>query len=255
MEFIRAHYAEITVILFILVAVLLLMILSFNRYFAKYFSNRKFQINTSFQVDAESQEKQFVISIFNKNINDVRVSGFGYVYQNQNIDFYKSFLKAEELPNDHKIVIPSRDFIFAKIDVMTLKTIISDINKGNTSVRSLKVFVTDSQGLTAQARAKAVRKQLHYHLEKDRIERLKEEIIQTEKTLLETQKQVYEFYGFNVPEEISFSWQFTDDAEDESQESYKEAPASFGKEFEISITRLKESLSNRFRGIKRLFEF
>jgi multimeric flavodoxin WrbA len=73
--------------------------------------------------------------------------------------------------------------------------------------------------------------------------------------VLETQKQVYEFYGFNVPEEISFSWQFTDDAEDESQESYKEAPASFGKEFEISITRLKESLSNRFRGIKRLFEF
>ena len=73
--------------------------------------------------------------------------------------------------------------------------------------------------------------------------------------VLETQKQVYEFYGFNVPEEISFSWQFTDDSEDESQESYKEAPASFGKEFEISITRLKESLSNSFRGIKRLFEF
>lgn len=73
--------------------------------------------------------------------------------------------------------------------------------------------------------------------------------------VLETQKQVYEFYGFNVPEEISFSWQFTNDAEDESQESYKEAPASFGKEFEISITRLKESLSNHFRGIKRLFEF
>jgi multimeric flavodoxin WrbA len=73
--------------------------------------------------------------------------------------------------------------------------------------------------------------------------------------VLETQKQVYEFYGFNVPEEISFSWQFTDDAEDESQESYKEAPASCGKEYEISITRLKESLSNRFRGIKRLFEF
>ena len=73
--------------------------------------------------------------------------------------------------------------------------------------------------------------------------------------VLETQKKVYEFYGFNVPEEISFNWQFTDDSNDESQESYKEAPAAFGKEFEISITRLKESLSNRFKGIKRLFEF
>ncbi|MCF7930800.1 MAG: hypothetical protein K9L02_04780 [Acholeplasmataceae bacterium] len=172
MQFIRDNFAEITVILFIIVTILLLMILSFNRYFVKYFSNKKFQINTSYQVDAASQEKQFVISIFNKNINDVRISGFGYVYQNQNIDFYKNYLVAEDLPKDHKIVIPSRDFIFAKIDVLTLKTIISDINRGDTSVRSLKVFVTDSQGLTAQSRAKAVRKQLHYHLEKDRIERL-----------------------------------------------------------------------------------
>jgi multimeric flavodoxin WrbA len=73
--------------------------------------------------------------------------------------------------------------------------------------------------------------------------------------VLETQKQVYEFYGFNVPDEISFSWQFTEDANDESQKSYKEAPKEFGKEFEISITRLKESLSNKFTGIKRLFEF
>ena len=73
--------------------------------------------------------------------------------------------------------------------------------------------------------------------------------------VLETQKKVYEFYGFNVPEEISFNWQFTDDSNDESQESYKEAPKVFGREFEISITRLKESLSNRFKGIKRLFEF
>jgi len=76
-----------------------------------------------------------------------------------------------------------------------------------------------------------------------------------ESEVLETQKQVYEFYGFNVPDEISFSWQFTQDSNDERQKSYKEAPAAFGKEFEISITRLKESLSNRYRGIKRLFEF
>lgn len=73
--------------------------------------------------------------------------------------------------------------------------------------------------------------------------------------VLDTQKQVYEFYGFNVPKEISFNWQFTDDSNDETQESYKEAPIAFGREFEISITRLKESLSIRFKRIKRLFEF
>ena len=195
MQFIRDNYAEITVILFIIVTILLLMILSFNRYFVKYFSNKKFQINTSYQVDAASQEKQFVISIFNNNINDVRISGFGYVYQNQNIDFYKNYLEAEDLPKDHKIVIPSRDFIFAKINVLTLKTIISDINRGDTGVRSLNVFVTDSLGLTAQAKAKAVRKQLHYHLEKDRIERLvkikeQKRTVKADEALFKRQKKI-----------------------------------------------------------------
>lgn len=71
--------------------------------------------------------------------------------------------------------------------------------------------------------------------------------------ILETQKQVYEFYGFNVPEEVSFYWQYTQDSDDESQESYKDASKSFGKEFEISINRLKESLI--FKGLKRLFDF
>jgi len=71
--------------------------------------------------------------------------------------------------------------------------------------------------------------------------------------VLETQKQVYEFYGFNVPEETSFYWQYTQDSNDETQESYKNAPKTFGREFGISITRLKESLV--FRGLKRLFDF
>jgi multimeric flavodoxin WrbA len=73
--------------------------------------------------------------------------------------------------------------------------------------------------------------------------------------VLETQKQVYEFYGFNVPDEMSLYWQFTQDSNDETQESYKEAPKVFGREFEISITKLKESLNRRFKNLKRLMDF
>ena len=73
--------------------------------------------------------------------------------------------------------------------------------------------------------------------------------------VMETQKQVYEFYGFKVPDELSFYWQYTQDTNDETQDSYKEAPKLFGKEFEISINRLKESLINKFKGLRRLSDF
>lgn len=73
--------------------------------------------------------------------------------------------------------------------------------------------------------------------------------------VMETQKQVYEFYGFKVPDELSFYWQYTQDVQDETQESYKEAPKEFAEEFDVEISKLKESL-NRVKGvIKRIFDF
>lgn len=38
---------------------------------------------------------------------------------------------------------------------------------------------------------------------------------------LESQKQVHQYYGFNINEELYWGWQYTQDAEDESKEGYK----------------------------------
>ena len=53
--------------------------------------------------------------------------------------------------------------------------------------------------------------------------------------VLDTQKKVLDFYGFNVPDELCFNWQYTDDALDETQESYKKAPEAFEKSFDIKL--------------------
>jgi len=52
-------------------------------------------------------------------------------------------------------------------------------------------------------------------------------------TVIETQKKVLDFYGFKVPEELSFNWQYTKDVSDETQESYKKALGTFEKVFGI----------------------
>lgn len=57
--------------------------------------------------------------------------------------------------------------------------------------------------------------------------------------VLETQKEVLEFYGFTVPFDLSFHWQYTPDLLDETEESYKKAPYKFAKDFEIDIKKLK----------------
>jgi hypothetical protein len=160
MEFIKENFEIIVILLFILLVVLTIIVLSFNKYFAMYFSNKKFHIASHFEIDANDENKMFTIDIYNRNINDVRLSGFGFVYKDRNIDFYKSYLEEKQLPSNHKIVISSRDFLSTKIKIDTLKNIISDINHGSLYMYSLKAYVTDSLGLTSKTNAKQIKNQI-----------------------------------------------------------------------------------------------
>jgi multimeric flavodoxin WrbA len=51
--------------------------------------------------------------------------------------------------------------------------------------------------------------------------------------VVKLQKQVLSFFGFRVQDALSWSWQFTKDSGDESQESYRAAFPKFAKEFGI----------------------
>ena len=55
--------------------------------------------------------------------------------------------------------------------------------------------------------------------------------------VLKTQKSVLEFYGFEVPDELSFNWQYLTDPKDESQDSYKKAPSAFEEAFGVKIKK------------------
>jgi len=55
--------------------------------------------------------------------------------------------------------------------------------------------------------------------------------------VISTQKQVLDFYGFKVVDDLCFNWQYTKDALDESEKSYKEAPKAFAQSFDINLTK------------------
>jgi len=67
-----------------------------------------------------------------------------------------------------------------------------------------------------------------------------------------TQKQVLNFFGFKTPDELFWYWQFTKDANDETQNSYKEAIVSFENTFQFSMKGFisKFSVFRKLLGIK-----
>lgn len=66
------------------------------------------------------------------------------------------------------------------------------------------------------------------------------------KESVDMQREVLEFYGFEVPAELFMGWQFTRDVFDESEKSYKEAPERFEQSWNMHlyIPELKEGVNN-----------
>lgn len=50
---------------------------------------------------------------------------------------------------------------------------------------------------------------------------------------VDLQKQVHKFYGFKTPNQLYWNWQYTEDALDETQESYKKSASEFKKTFKL----------------------
>jgi multimeric flavodoxin WrbA len=53
------------------------------------------------------------------------------------------------------------------------------------------------------------------------------------KNVIDIQKQVLKFFGFDVKDEICWNWQYTKDALDETQKSYKKASKDFDDTFSL----------------------
>ena len=55
--------------------------------------------------------------------------------------------------------------------------------------------------------------------------------------VLKTQKQNFEWFGWKTPEALSFNWQYTKDADEESSESCCDAVAEFAVLLQLALPR------------------
>lgn len=53
------------------------------------------------------------------------------------------------------------------------------------------------------------------------------------KKVVKTQKQVLKYFGFRVPKELSWNWQYEKNADDESDDAYKKGVVEFSKTFSL----------------------
>lgn len=198
MEILNEYIGLIAIISGSIIIFLLLINLNSQSIVKKYFSNAQFMIVASVEFNTEQLNNYYTVKIYNQNFNDVRITSFGFMYKNQNIDYYQKYLVKEQIPLDSKLVIYSRDHIIFNIKPEELKSIVLDINNGVYKVKKLQVYVIDSLGITTFYNSKRITKNLQeliYEEQKQikldkaiQRKKIKEEII-IQKQIIEKEKR------------------------------------------------------------------
>ena len=174
-DIIYEHFVIIVVVALALIIAMTIISLLLTRKFSGVVSNRKFGISSTCDIDARSETRKFSIRVFNRNINDVRITAFGYMYKGQNIDVFQSHLEASGLPETHRLVVASRDSLSASMDVSKLAHVINDLNRGKCGVRMIRTYVVDALGQTTSVKAGNVRRMVKKTL-KDEYKGVKAEV-------------------------------------------------------------------------------
>lgn len=73
--------------------------------------------------------------------------------------------------------------------------------------------------------------------------------------VMQTQRNVLTFFGFRVPLELSMCWQYTEDANDETETSYKRAPYAFQEKFKVLLKGIKNASKEAGKYVNRFTDF
>jgi hypothetical protein len=126
----------------------------------KYFAPLKFRIKNQLVIDPTLQQEFLKVVIYNSTLNDARVTSFGYLYRQKNIDYFREYLIQSKMPVVHQTIVPSRDSITFTLPLESLGDIVQNINQGRFTVKQVRVFAISSFGQTTVIKSRLVQRHL-----------------------------------------------------------------------------------------------
>ncbi len=151
---------SITLLLTILTVILLLVLTIRFQLIEKYFAPLKFRIKNQLVIDPTLQQEFLKVVIYNSTLNDARVTSFGYLYRQKNIDYFREYLIQSKMPVVHQTIVPSRDSITFTLPLESLGDIVQNINQGRFTVKQVRVFAISSFGQTTVIKSRLVQRHL-----------------------------------------------------------------------------------------------
>jgi len=147
----------------------------------KYFAPLKFTITNDYVIDPNLKKDFLKLTIYNATLNDARITSFGYIYRQKNIDYFTEYLTQNKLALNQQTIVPARDSMSFTLPLTALVDIVQDINGGGYRMKKITAFATSSFGQTTRMTTRLIRKHLQKALskrlqaERQRIAKIREE--------------------------------------------------------------------------------
>lgn len=144
--------------LVVIVLGLVIYLLIKTNLLGRYFANKKFRLTAKYDISPDTGKDTFSLTIFNNSLNDVRVSDFGILYDNENVSYLARFVKLNKIQDETSLIINARDWIKLLVPVSELETLVKDRNKGRLKVKKMVIFAADSLGMNTLGTAKLIKR-------------------------------------------------------------------------------------------------
>ena len=143
-------YAILAAAVILIVLMIIALALLFT--FSKYFANRKFRVKASFDVNPDTKEDGFTLTVYNNNLNDVRINDFGLIYNGERITYTERYRTSHGCAPSENPIILAHGLIWLDLPVKELEELLKLRNKGSLKLKKLAIFVDDSLGIQSYRR-------------------------------------------------------------------------------------------------------
>lgn len=167
---------------FLVIVLILFRIILFLKNVLRYFGDKQFEIKSYYNHDLNAQTSSLIIRIYNKNIHDLRLSSFGYIYKNETMDLTNLYKHQFQMSDVQTITVQPRDYLELSFSPTTVRDKILLLNQKSYHVKPIKAYVTDALGMTSMRQVPLVRTYVQKALhtikkerkeEKNRLQQLK----------------------------------------------------------------------------------
>jgi len=120
--------------------------LIFNTKIVKRFSGKYIKILANYELQSENLSSLFTVTFFNNNMADIKVHSFGFMYCNEQVDFYEEYKKINHPELIQRMVIEPADSVKLQVPYDRMKKMLLAIRNNRSNLNTIYGYIIDSNG-------------------------------------------------------------------------------------------------------------